>query len=89
MSASMQAEDNVHTWIEQELLTEALKENVSREEQLRNPLSRAVADLNPYRPWDALHDDARQKEAAYLHSWVTENFGEHTFQASNSHTACT
>lgn len=72
----MQAKDDVHTWIDPDLLTEALTENVSREEQLRNPLSRAVADLNPDRPWGALHDGSRQQEVAYLHSWVTDNFGE-------------
>ena len=75
--ANTQAEDDVHTWIDPELLQEALKENCSREEQLRNPLCQAVADLNPHRPWDALL--GRQQEVAYLHRWVTHNFGEHSF----------
>ena len=87
MSASVQAEDDVHTWIDPQLLTEALKENFSREEQLRNPLSRAVADLNPDRQWDAIF--GRQQEVEYLHRWVTRNFGEHTFHACTSDTACT
>lgn len=84
MSVNMQAPDDVRIWVDPDLLAAAMKDDVSREEQLRNPLSRAVADLNPGRPWDALY--GRKQEVAFLRGWVTNNFGEHTCHACILHT---
>ena len=87
MSVNLQAPDDVHIWVDPELVAAAMKDDVSREEQLRNPLSQAVADLNPGRPWHALY--GRQQEVEFLIGWVTDNFGEHTCYACISHTVCT
>lgn len=87
MSTILQVKAGIPIVLDPGLLARAMKNNLPREEQLRNPLVRAVADLQPDRPWDALL--GRKQELQHLYSWITKNVGEHIFDANISQTACT
>ena len=82
----LQVKAGIHIVLDPGLLARAMKNNLSREEQLENPLVRAVADLQPDRPWDTLL--GRKQELQHLHGWVTRTVGEHTFDPGTSKTAC-
>lgn len=79
ISAMLQVKAGIHIALDPGLLARAMRNNLSREEQLRNPLVRAVADLQPDRPWDTLL--GRKQELQHLYRWVTKETGEHTFNA--------
>ena len=76
ISASTQGNSDICTEISDDLQSRVPWINVHNEEQLtqRCPLSQAVADLNPNKPWTAL--SGRHKEIRGLWSWVVDNFGE-------------
>lgn len=86
-SAVLQVKAHAHIALDPGLLARAMKNNLSREEQLRNPLVRAVADLHPDRPWDTLL--GRKQELQDLYRWITKETGEHSLEAHASQTACT
>lgn len=74
MVASVQARAHLDAELEPELLLRPPLFTVSRDEQLRNPLNQAAADLNPDRPWEVLL--GRETEVRDLLKWVVDNAGE-------------